>query len=212
MTPAIETEIKEFLPGTTGWSADDLNEPAIERAWERGHYEIVEGVLTNMAAAHFEGGLCLGNLVREIYRYCDRENNPGKFGFEADLIASPRRVVRVDSVFVTPADLDRQAQANATHPRYGRRKLKFGRFLVPPTLIIESVSIGHESHDRETKRTWYTEFGVPNYWIIDGYEQALECLVLRDRAYVIDQSGSGDQILSPALFPGLQLSLGKLWA
>jgi hypothetical protein len=39
---------RPFLPGTTGWTASDLDDPAIERGWIRGSYEIVEGVLTTM--------------------------------------------------------------------------------------------------------------------------------------------------------------------
>lgn len=37
---------KPFEPGTTGWTAADLDDPRIEREWFRGRYEIVEGVLT----------------------------------------------------------------------------------------------------------------------------------------------------------------------
>src|SRR2546421_482663 len=39
---------RRFVPGTIGWTEDDLYEPRIERLWENGHYEIVEGILTKM--------------------------------------------------------------------------------------------------------------------------------------------------------------------
>lgn len=47
---------KPFRPGTTGWSASDLDDPRIEGKWLRGSYEIVEGVLTRMPPAYFIGG------------------------------------------------------------------------------------------------------------------------------------------------------------
>jgi len=36
---------RKFEVGTTGWTADDLDDERIERHWESGRYEIVEGVL-----------------------------------------------------------------------------------------------------------------------------------------------------------------------
>jgi len=43
-----------FRIGTTGWTARtarDLDRPEAAEAWERGRYEIVEGVMTEVAAA-----------------------------------------------------------------------------------------------------------------------------------------------------------------
>ena len=56
MTTTADTSSKPFEPGTTGWTASDLDDPAIEREWFRGRYEIVEGVLTKMPPAYFTGG------------------------------------------------------------------------------------------------------------------------------------------------------------
>jgi Uma2 family endonuclease len=42
------TSSKPFKPGTTGWTASDLDDPRIEGKWLRGSYEIVQGVLTRM--------------------------------------------------------------------------------------------------------------------------------------------------------------------
>ncbi|HZL38562.1 MAG TPA: hypothetical protein VFC78_24855 [Tepidisphaeraceae bacterium] len=53
--PLAPTTSRPFIPGTTGWTADDLDDPQIERQWEDGAYEIIEGVLTLMPAAYFAG-------------------------------------------------------------------------------------------------------------------------------------------------------------
>jgi Uma2 family endonuclease len=78
--------------------------------------------------------------------------------------------------------------------------------------VIESLSWGHESHDRETKRSWYAEAGIPNYWLLDAQERSLECLVLEGSGYRTDQSGRDAAELRPSAFPGLVISLGTLWA
>jgi hypothetical protein len=53
---------KPFCPGTTGWTASDLDDPRIEAKWEWGRYEIINGVLTRMPAAYF-GGQMLADLA-----------------------------------------------------------------------------------------------------------------------------------------------------
>ena len=52
----LTVESRPFLPGTTGWTASDLDDPQIERLWFSGRYEIVEGVLTSMPPAYLAGG------------------------------------------------------------------------------------------------------------------------------------------------------------
>lgn len=85
------------------------------------------------------------------------------------------------------------------------------RILIPPTLIIECVSPGHESHDLRTKRRWYAEFGVPNYWMLNPFNHTLDCLVHRDGTFHGDAAGQGNDQVSPSLFPSLILRLGELW-
>ena len=205
---APATSFRPFEPGTTGWTVDDLNDPEIERLWEKGAYEIVEGVLAKMPPAYFDGSLALNRLRRIVERHLDQSRLPGDFTTEVDLVLAPKRVARVNLMFTTPADMKRQ-EADAT-PR--RHNLRYGRLRVPPTLIVESLSPGHEDHDADTKRQWYAQARVPNYWLLDGYARSLECLVLEGDRYRTDQAGRNTDEVRPALFPGLVVPLASLWA
>ena len=207
MTSPLTTP-RAFMPGTTGWSADDLDDPDVEREWERGAYEIVEGVLTIMPPAYFDGSMALQNLIDVLKENFDRAGRRGAFGPEVDLIIGKKRVARVDAVWMSQSDLDRQKSLNAST---GKNRLRYGRLLVPPTLVIESISMGHADHDRETKRRWYAEFGVPNYWLLDAYEQTLECLKLDRTDYAVDCAGRGESELRPSSFPGLLIPLRTVW-
>jgi Uma2 family endonuclease len=197
-----------LVPGTTGWSVQDLDDPQIERQWENSHYEIIEGVLTEMAPAYYDGAVALSNLEFLILDFVRNTSLRGHFAHEVDFILASRRVVKPDSVFMTPQDERRQKRANAKLPK---PKLIYGRLLLPPTLCIESVSLGHETHDRETKRAWYAEFGVPNYWLLDAQERTLECLVLKGSSYRVDQAGHFKDAIKPSLFPGLRIKLADIW-
>ena len=203
---------RKFVPGTTGWSVDDLDDPAVEALWNRGRYEIVEGVLTLMPPpAMYDGSLALKRLVRTFDDYAIGAGMGDGFAFEVDIILGKLRLPVVDACFLTPQEQEAQKRAHAAQKKKAKRNLKYGRILVPPTLIIESLSKGHESHDRETKRRWYAEARVPNYWLLDADNRALECLVLDGADYRVDQSGRDDAELKPQAFPGLVIQLAKLW-
>lgn len=203
--PIAPATTRSFIPGTTGWTADDLDDPQIERQWEEGRYEIIEGVLTTMAPAYYTGGK---TLFRLMYMVAAHAGKAGSFCPEGEVIIDQTRVIRADAVFLTPAQEARQTQAalaaGAVDPD---RK----RILIAPLLIIESVSPGHELHDRRTKRRWYAEFGVPNYWLLDAFGRSLQCLVLENGAYREDAAGSQEQEVRPSLFPGLVIPLKQIW-
>lgn len=208
--PPGETDRRKFEVGTTGWTADDLDNPRIQRCWESGRYEIVEGVLTRMAAAYIDGSLPLARLRRAIERHLDREGLPGDFTHEVDFIVGRRRIAKPDMIFTTPEDLRKQAEMRA---RLGpaRPKIRFGRLLVPPTLVVESLSEGHEDHDKEVKRRWYAEIKVLDYWLLNPYTRSLECLVLDGKEYKVDVFGQNADEIRPKLFQGLLIRLGELW-
>src|SRR5687767_9543294 len=92
-----ETRPREFKPGSIGWTADDLDDPEFERQWDEGRYEIVEGVLAQMAAAHFDGGRSLLRLVMMLQTHVDATGLGGEFAVETDVILDQMRVPRVDA-------------------------------------------------------------------------------------------------------------------
>jgi Uma2 family endonuclease len=205
---AALTKSRRFEPGTTGWSAEDFDDPEFVSQWEAGRYEIVEGVLTKMSPPDYFGNRRLQWLTRLIERHLDATGTPGSFAQDVDVILSNGRIVRADAVFMTPRDEQARKDAVTAVPA-GKEQSR--RLRVPPTLIIESVSEGHESHDRRTKRRWYAEFRVPHYWIIDTEHRCIECLVLDGGEYRLEQSLSGDAELRPLLFPGLAIPLKQVW-
>lgn len=204
----LASERRAFQPGTTGWTARDLDDPEIERLWFSGRYEIVEGVLTTMPPAYFAGGNAAFNLTFFVKTFMRERGILGRFASEVDIVIDEPRVLRADAAMLTPADEAKQEEA-ARHAR--RVDCTRTRLLVPPTLVLESVSPGHEMHDRRTKRKWYCEFGIENYWILDRFERSLQCLILRDGSYHDDAVGRGDEDIRPSLFPGLVLSLKQIW-
>lgn len=208
MASPVATSSRPFEVGTTGWTVHDLDDPQIEARWFAGRYEIVEGVLTVMPPAYFAGGNAAFNLLFEVKSYLKARGQRGRFATEVDIVVDIHRVARSDAALLTPEQEKQQAKASKAA---GKRDPQRTRILIPPLLVVESISPGHEDHDQRTKRRWYSEFGIPNYWIINAFDRSLECLVLDGSAYRTDVAGKADEIVRPSLFPGLALNLKQIW-
>jgi Uma2 family endonuclease len=148
------------------------------------------------------------NLIVLCHAHMRENGIGGTFATEPDIIIDDARVARPDAALMTTEDKRLQRQAAAVA---GGRDPRRTRILVPPTLIVESVSPGHEHHDRKTKFRWYAEFGVPNYWILDAFQHSLTCWVLDGAAYRQDAAGRNTDEIRPGLFPGLVISLASIW-
>ncbi len=119
-----------------------------------------------------------------------------------------KRVVVADAVMMTPQDQKRQQAATRSIPKPKHGQV---RVLVPPTLIIESVSRDDPDHDRQTNRAWYAQFKVPNFWLLDSYEKSLECLILEGHSYRNAISGQKSDVITAPLFDGIKIPLDELW-
>ena len=202
------TSSKPFKAGTTGWTAADLDDPRIEGKWLRGSYEIIEGVLTRTPPAYFTGSAASHKLAYRLTAHLESQGLPAELGPEVDIVIDDTRVLKADYAYLTPRDLRRQSDASRAAGKPDPRR---ARIYVPPTLIIESVSPGHEQHDERTKRKWYAEFGVPNYWLLNAFDRTLRCLVLEAGAYREDASGREADEVRPSAFPGLVIPLRDIW-
>lgn len=199
---------KRFKPGTTGWTASDLDDPRIEAKWERGRYEIINGVLTRMPATFYYAGEVLANLTSELWQQLKNHDIRGGVCVGADIIIDEQRVVRGDSCFLSAADKKKQA---VEARKWGKTDQRRSRIYVPPTIVIESMSPGHHAHDRVTKFAWYAEFGVKHFWLLDPLKQSLEAFVLERGKYKAVAKLKGDVPFRPAAFAGVEINLADVW-
>lgn len=205
----IETLISRvFEPGTTGWTIQDLDDPEILWLWSEGRFEIVEGVLTTMAPQGFETVDPLEELRRHLERHLDKIRVEGKFYREVDLLLKEDRVPRPDLIFLTAEQRREQKRISRQH---GLPLKKYHPVYVTPLLIIESLSIGHERHDRVTKQRWYEKARVPRYWLLTEHERTLVCLALENDRYIEEAVGKGNDSVVTSAFGGLTIKLSEIW-
>jgi Uma2 family endonuclease len=81
-----------------------------------------------------------------------------------------------------------------------------------PDLVVEVISPNSTRYDRVTKLRYYSQLGVPEYWLVDPQAGTLERLALREGSYVIAGSFADSETFRPESFEGLEIPLKKLWA
>ncbi len=80
----------------------------------------------------------------------------------------------------------------------------------PIDLAVEVLSPSTAKTDRTEKRSTFAKHGVPYYWLIDGAERVVEELRLEGAEYVQIARVEKDGVFRPAIFPGLEIPLGRI--
>jgi Uma2 family endonuclease len=165
-------------------------------------YEIVDGVLVEMAAEH-----PLNPQIAMMLAFALAD-----LGFPRDrlVIGHQIRVSRTKASARQPDLMAHSAESDAAIT--AERILPFD--VAPPVLVVEVVSNSvkdKESRDRDykEKRSEYEERGVPEYWIIDP-DRAIVCVLTLAGKQYQEVSFSGSQPIVSLAFPGLKLTAAQV--
>jgi Uma2 family endonuclease len=205
-----EMDRSKLTLGSSGWTCADLDRPEIDRQWHDQRIELIHGVVAAMPSPMFAHGEPLAKIARYVDVHFEEKGIHGRIGVgEVDLQVSPNTRFKADGMILLPEDLLRQERQQSMrrphdHPR--------GVIIVPPTVVIESISRGHENHDRIEKFRAYAEFGVPYYWIVDAYRKVFDGWRLVEGRYETEFSLADKGVAHPMIFPGLELPLAKVFA
>ena len=160
-------------------------------------YEIYEGKLVEMTPSPtYRHQIVLGNVYALLRAFVEKR----KLGVVAlaplDVVFDRRNVVEPDAMFIA-----------------GKRTsdLIDAKHLETVDLAVEVVS-GTGARDRVKKKRLYEKFGVRHCWIVDPQKRTIEEFVLESGVYEPRAAVSGNATFRPVLFPGLRISLAKIWA
>src|SRR6478609_1295544 len=104
---------RPFVAGSSGWTASELDEPRIAKLWDEANFELIDGVLTTMPPAYYDGQKKLRRLIDIVEEHLKGVGRgQERFAFEIDIILSELRVPKADAVLLTPQDERRQREAN----------------------------------------------------------------------------------------------------
>lgn len=80
-----------------------------------------------------------------------------------------------------------------------------------PDLIVEVVSPSSIRLDRNVKFDAYEQAGVAEYWIVDTKTRSVEVHTLARGEYALHGQYTGDELITSALFPDLQINTSLLF-
>jgi Uma2 family endonuclease len=95
-----------------------------------------------------------------------------------------------------------------------QQRVRFGeRLRGAPDLVIEILSKGAENtrRDRVVKRQLYANHGVPEYWIIDCQNRAVEIYRLHGRSLELDTIFENEDELSTSSLPGFTCAVSEVF-
>ena len=99
------------------------------------------------------------------------------------------------------------------HWELTQKRLTITLEMPPPRLVVEVVSPGKTSRERDyqRKRTQYEATGIPEYWIVDTQEERVTVLFLEEGRYVeVGVFREEEMILSP-MFGELKLTARQIF-
>ncbi len=80
-----------------------------------------------------------------------------------------------------------------------------------PDLIVEILSPSTSKKDLNDKYSIYEEAGVKEYWIVMPQEKLVEVFYLENGKYQRIKAYTADEIISPILFPDLEINLTQVF-
>ena len=81
-----------------------------------------------------------------------------------------------------------------------------------PDLVIEILSPGNSRKEMREKFEVYEEAGIREYWIVDPERETVIAYVLNEQGkYIGLPPKTSEQMISPAIFPELQIDLGEVF-
>lgn len=164
--------------------------------WHR--YELIEGELYVSCAPGIPHQLVLNNLQFELTNYL-KQNPIGRLVPGPGAVFDRYNSVIPDIVFVRKDRWNTIVSKN--------------RFNAAPDLVIEIVSPGSTDYSRDfnLKRKVYSKFGVPEYWVVDGWSKSVIVFGLEDNTLKeVTRFRETDSLESP-IFPGLSLKLSDVF-
>lgn len=167
-------------------------------------YELIEGVPFEMNAPGYEHQRILGALHVELALYLRElaKTGGGDGGPPCEVLQSPLDVVLSDITVVQP-DLIILCDA---------AKIKDGRIVGAPDLVVEVLSPSSAAKDRKFKRRLYEAAGVAQYLLIDPANRFVEVYSLNAEGRYGEPGilDAGDS-LTLRVAPGFKLTLAELF-
>ncbi len=200
ISETLQNALTEVRPLPIRYTVDDLE----FMPEDTNRYELIGGKLFVSRAPHLDHQLLIGNLIFQFGLYL-RENPIGIIVTTPGVIFSPKDAVIPDLVFATPETVKKNVA--------GEEEKFEGKFIAAPELMIEILSYGKQDvkRDRVFKRQLYGDYGVKEYWVVDGLFNTIEVYRLEDGGQQLVKRFEIYETIETPLLPDFSLKLSDIF-
>ena len=200
ITETLQRALTEVRPLPIRYTVDDLD----FLPEDTNRYELIGGKLIVSHAPHLDHQRLASNLNLEIGIYL-RKNPIGIVVQTPGIIFSKEDAVIPDLVFAAHETLEKSVIQSGE---------KFeGKFNAAPDLLIEILSFSKKDveRDRVHKRELYGQFGVKEYWVVDGMFNTIEVYRLEENGLERIKRFEIYETITTDLLPEFELKLTDIF-
>jgi len=158
-------------------------------------YELLDGVLYMVAMPAWPHPAIVDNL-HALLRDWVRQHGLGRvLAAQSGLYLNELNYLDPDIVYLRPEQVP---------SRRGQR-------IKAATLAIEVLSPSNFRAPREEREIRFGQLGVEELWYVSYQTRILEIRRLQGQVYETASLHRGEEVFSPALFPGLEVPLTEVW-
>ena len=196
----LQDALTEVRPLPIRYTVDDLE----FMPEDTNHYELIGGKLFVSRAPHLDHQRTITNLIYEFQFYL-KKNPTGEIFTTPGVIFSSKDAVIPDLVFATHETIKRNVA--------GEDEKFDGKFIAAPELMIEILSYGKQDvkRDRVFKRQLYGDYGVAEYWVVDGLFNTIEVYRLTDGGQQLVKRFEIHETIESPLLPDFSLKLTDIF-
>lgn len=159
-------------------------------------YELINGTIVRKTSPTPQHQLAAGNLYALLRAYVGTNNLGTVFFAPVDVFLGENSLVNPDLLYV----------------RISRQEIitKNG-IMGSPDLVIEVLSPSTMKHDRGEKKELYEKYQIPEYWIVDIKNQAIEVYTLDKEDYHLADFATEEGMISSSVLVGLQVNVKEIF-
>lgn len=177
----------------------------LEEFWEipeppdRSKLELIAGVLYMTPPPGPLHNNAASRLMRLLQEYVIKSGDKGIIYYpRAGIIRGPNSWLEPDLFYVAP---ETDAYLDPWYPKY----------MSTADLVIEVISPGSATYDRNTKADTYAALGVKELWLVDETSGIIEVRVLKGDRYAPSVVHERDDHLKSVVLPDLDIRVGDVF-
>lgn len=160
-------------------------------------FEIIEGERIVTPAPNWQHQRISRRLEALMYKYLENRKLGELFHAPVDVVLDETTVVQPDILFISQKNLQILQKEHSG-------------IMGTPDLVIEIISPSSFYRDLHEKKDLYEKFHIPEYWIIDPANKAIEVFSLENNKYQLHALATGTGKVTSKVLDGFEVAVTEI--